>query len=38
MKNLARDAAGKELHDRLEAEFERQKKAVGFKIPEYADK
>jgi arylsulfatase A-like enzyme len=38
MKNLARDPAHKELRQRLEAEFERQQKAVGFRVPPYADK
>jgi arylsulfatase A-like enzyme/lysophospholipase L1-like esterase len=36
-KNLARDPAHKALRERLEAEFERQKKAVGFRVPAYAD-
>lgn len=35
--NLARDPAHKELRARLEADFEAQKAAVGFKIPTYAD-
>ncbi len=37
-KNLANDPAHKALRDRLEAEFERQKQAVGFRVPEYTDK
>lgn len=35
--NLASDPAHKELRDRLEAEFARQKEAVQFRVPEYAD-
>jgi arylsulfatase A-like enzyme len=37
-KNLARDPAHKGLREQLEAEFERQKQAVGFRVPPYADK
>jgi arylsulfatase A-like enzyme len=37
MKNLARDPAHKALRDQLEAEFDWQKQAVGFKVPAYAD-
>jgi arylsulfatase A-like enzyme len=37
MKNLAGDPAHKDLRERLEAEFERQAKAVDFKVPDYAD-
>jgi arylsulfatase A-like enzyme len=36
-KNLAADPAHKELRAQLEAEFERQQKAVGFRVPPYAD-
>lgn len=38
MKNLANDPAAKDLRARLEAEFERQQRAVDFKVPDYADK
>lgn len=38
MKNLARDPAAKDLLARMQAEFDRQAAAVGFKIPDYADK
>src|SRR5262249_34903182 len=37
MNSLARDPAHKTLREHLEAEFERQKQAVGFKVPAYAD-
>jgi arylsulfatase A-like enzyme len=37
MKNLAGDPAHKQLREQMEAEFERQKKAVGFRVPDYAD-
>ncbi len=37
-KNLANDPAHKVLREQLEAEFERQKVAVGFRVPAYADK
>jgi arylsulfatase A-like enzyme len=37
-KNLALDPTRKELRDGLEVLFEQQKKAVGFKVPDYADK
>ena len=36
-KNLARDPAGKELLTRTQTEFDRQAKAVDFRIPDYAD-
>jgi arylsulfatase A-like enzyme len=36
--NLARDAAHKELLAQMEAEFDRQARAVEFRIPEWADK
>ncbi|MEX2174217.1 MAG: sulfatase [Pirellulaceae bacterium] len=36
-KNLATSPAGKDLRTSLQAEFDRQAKAVGFKIPDYAD-
>jgi hypothetical protein len=38
MKNLYADAAHKALRERMEAEYERQAQAVGFRIPDYADK
>lgn len=37
-KNLATDPAHKALREQLEGEFERQKQAVGFRVPPYADK
>jgi arylsulfatase A-like enzyme len=37
-KNLARDPSAKELLAAMEAEFDKQAKAVDFKFPEYADK
>lgn len=37
-RNLAKEPAHQELRRRLEAEFERQKKAAGFRVPPYADK
>ncbi|WP_395144469.1 sulfatase-like hydrolase/transferase, partial [Armatimonas sp.] len=37
-KNLATDNHFVELHAALEQEFERQKKAIGFEIPPFADK
>jgi arylsulfatase A-like enzyme len=36
-KNLAADPAHAELRKSLEAEYERQSKAIGFRIPEFAD-
>jgi arylsulfatase A-like enzyme len=36
-KNLAQEPSAKALRFRLEAEFERQAKAVEFKIPDFAD-
>jgi hypothetical protein len=36
-KNLARDPARAGLRARLEAEFNRLQKAVGFRLPPYAD-
>lgn len=36
-KNLIRDPARQELRKQLEAEFQRQKEAVGFRVPPYAD-
>jgi arylsulfatase A-like enzyme len=36
--NLANDAAQKSLRTRLQSEFDRQSKAVEFRIPGYADK
>jgi arylsulfatase A-like enzyme len=37
MKNLLNDPQRKQLRAQLEAEFERQKQAVGFRVPPYAD-
>jgi arylsulfatase A-like enzyme len=37
-KNLTRDPAHKDLLEQTQAEFDRQAKAVKFRIPEYADK
>jgi len=37
-KNLARDPAHKDLLEPMQAEFDRQAKAVQFQIPEWADK
>jgi arylsulfatase A-like enzyme len=37
-KNLAGDPSAKNLLVKMEAEFDRQAKAVDFRIPEYADK
>lgn len=36
-RNLAADPAAAELRKRLEAEYERQAKAIDFKVPDYAD-
>jgi arylsulfatase A-like enzyme len=36
-KNLIRDPAHQELRKQMETEFERQKEAVGFHVPSYAD-
>lgn len=38
MKNLAGDPAAKDLLTRMQAEFDRQAKAVAFRMPDYADK
>jgi arylsulfatase A-like enzyme len=38
MKNLVGDSAGKKLLARMRAEFEREAKAVEYRIPDYADK
>lgn len=38
MRNLAKDAASKDLLTRMEAEFDKQSKAVEFKVPAWADK
>ena len=38
IKNLAQDPAYADLRKKLEAEYDRQAKAVDFRIPEYADK
>jgi len=38
MKNLARDRAHKELLDQMQAEYDRQAKAIAFQIPSFADK
>ena len=38
LKNLASDPAYADLRKKLEAEYERQAKAIGFKIPDFADK
>lgn len=38
VKNLAQDPAYADLRKKLEAEYDRQAKAVDFRIPEYADK
>jgi len=38
LKNLAADPAYADLRKKLEAEYERQAKAIDFKIPDYADK
>jgi len=37
-KNLARDPAHKDLLEQMQGEFDRQGKAVQFRIPDYADK
>lgn len=37
MSNLAGDPARKDLRQKMEAEFERQKEAVGYTYPSYAD-
>ena len=37
LKNLAADPARADLRKALEAEYERQSAAVGFRIPEFAD-
>lgn len=37
-RNLANDAAHKELRATLEAEYDRQTKAVEFRVPDYVDK
>jgi arylsulfatase A-like enzyme len=36
-KNLVRDAASKELLAKMQAEFDKQAKAVDFRIPDFAD-
>jgi arylsulfatase A-like enzyme len=38
IRNLANDPAYADLRKKLEAEYERQAKAIDFKIPDYADK
>ncbi len=38
MKNLAADPAYAGLRQRLEAEYDKQAKAVDFRIPDFADK
>ena len=38
IKNLAQDPAYADLRKKLEAEYDRQAKAIDFKIPDYADK
>jgi arylsulfatase A-like enzyme len=38
IKNLANDPAYADLRKKLEAEYDRQAKAIDFKIPDYADK
>ncbi|MEY4272311.1 MAG: hypothetical protein RL250_1177, partial [Verrucomicrobiota bacterium] len=38
LKNLASDPAYADLRKKLEAEYERQAKAIDFKIPDFADK
>jgi len=37
LKNLARDAAHKELLAQMQAEYDRQAKAVAFEVPSFAD-
>ena len=36
-KNLIRDPAHQALRQQMETEFQRQKEAVGFRVPAYAD-
>ena len=36
-KNLVGDSAAKDLLAKMQAEFDRQAKAVDFRIPDYAD-
>lgn len=38
IKNLAADPAYADLRKKLEAEYDKQAKAIDFKIPDYADK
>lgn len=38
LKNLAKEPAGAELRKTLEAEYERQSKAIEFRIPDFADR
>ena len=38
IKNLAADPAYSDLRKKLEAEYDKQAKAIGFKVPDYADK
>ena len=37
-RNLAADAASADLRRKLEAEYDKQAKAIGFVIPDFADK